>query len=318
MTKISTKASGSQARREWVELVTITPSIAEQWLQEFSYSGQRRINKNHVDFLAQEMAAGRFSTSEFRMVHENGKAFITNGQHRLHAVIQSDVIITATVLHREAGKEINGISEVALDYSTSDINKRRNISDALAATQIVHESGLAPTQFNRFAAALKPIIGGFAPGSYGSTTPIVRSFGIRLNAIDFWLETGRLFFVIAQGGERIIVNPISRQSILSVALVTLHYQHEKANEFWQHIIHNNGLKVGDPCRALERLLLTTPDRMKPTPEWSRLAAAGWNAFYEERDLKILKVHDAAAPIVLNGTPYDGKKVYTNTFEGDKE
>src|SRR3712207_331649 len=74
---------------EWVEIVEITPEIAEKWLHDYSYHGQRPIVKGQVDFLAFEMAAGRFETSEMRLVHVGDRIFLTNGQHRLRAVIAS-------------------------------------------------------------------------------------------------------------------------------------------------------------------------------------------------------------------------------------
>ena len=99
-----------------VEVQTITPHIAAEWLKANHLN--RRVRKAHVTFLAGEMEKGHWLVNgQAIIVSENED--ILDGQHRLLAVIQSGETIESLVIYgvkREAFKTIDtGIVRSAPD-----------------------------------------------------------------------------------------------------------------------------------------------------------------------------------------------------------
>lgn len=300
--------------KDTVELVDITPDLAETWLRDYAYIGQRKPSQRHIDFLAYEMSSGRFKPSEFRIMHNCEKSYLTNGQHRLLAVKKSGVVIRGIIYHQQ----VNTAEEVADDYGDADSGRMRSVTDALAATGLQSQTTLPPTKFQYAAAASKIIIGGFAPRAYSSMMPEVRSRGIRKKAVAWWLPVAERVFPCIERGESEILRGIYRQAVLSVALVTMYYQPDKADEFWHGVSRNEGLRKGDARRTLAMFLMSNPARMHAQPKQSRYVAAAWNAFFEERQNAQLKVYDHSKPIEIAGTPYNGKSIITFTGENSNE
>jgi hypothetical protein len=308
-TQTTTKRS---AGSDWVEMVNITPKLAARWLKEYSYSGQRAVSGRHVEYLGQEMTAGRFRPSAFRLMHNCSRSYLTDGQHRLHAILLSGVSVRGIVYHRQTRRE----TEVAEDYGCADINKVRTIADALAATGLRESSELSRANFSHAASAVLPIIGGFTTASFTGSMPSSKSRGIRKAAVAWWLPTAETMFATIEGGERNITKGITRQAVLSIAFVTLHHQREWATEFWHGVAHDDGLRKGDPRRALALHLMTTPARSIAKTRQSRYAAFAWNCWVQNKALHSWRVSDPAQPIFLEGTPYDGSGIVTFDCEAD--
>ncbi len=100
------------------ELKTITPEWAQKTLSEKN-SGNRAMNRQHVELLAREMKLGRWKVNG-DTICLNGSRLI-DGQHRLAAVVASGVTIDSFV--------IEGIPCDVFD--TKDIGKRRSGGDTL-------------------------------------------------------------------------------------------------------------------------------------------------------------------------------------------
>ncbi len=99
-------------------LMMITPDVAREMLKLNTCN--RPLNKMHVDFLAKEQASGKWKLNgDTICFNEKG---LVDGQHRLHAVIQSGVTIMAYV--------VTGLGSDVFD--TKDIGKRRSPSDTLS------------------------------------------------------------------------------------------------------------------------------------------------------------------------------------------
>ena len=81
-----------------VYLVDITPELAEKWLS--TNPNQRPVQDHHVQQLANEMKNENWrETHQGIAFNENGE--LTDGQHRLHAVIQSGKTVTMRVILQE-------------------------------------------------------------------------------------------------------------------------------------------------------------------------------------------------------------------------
>jgi hypothetical protein len=99
-------------------LMTITPEWAQNTLNEKN-SGNRPMNKQHVNALAKEMARGKWKVNG-DTICLNGERLI-DGQHRLAAVVLSGMTIQSFV--------IDGLSSDVFD--TKDVGKRRSAGDTL-------------------------------------------------------------------------------------------------------------------------------------------------------------------------------------------
>ena len=100
-----------------VKRETITPDIANRWLETFN-TNNRSIRDSHVDLLAHDMAVGHWK--------ENGDAIcfskdgrLIDGQHRLWACVQSGAQFTSLV--------VRGIDDDA--YMTKDAGLRKTAGD---------------------------------------------------------------------------------------------------------------------------------------------------------------------------------------------
>lgn len=76
-------------------LMVVTPALAEQWLGR-PHPSQRPIRKAHVARLARDMTNGTFRvTPDPIVITQSG--YLSNGQHRLRAVLLANVTVTMSV-----------------------------------------------------------------------------------------------------------------------------------------------------------------------------------------------------------------------------
>lgn len=112
-----------------VKLTTITPAWAEETLKR--NIGNRPLNALHVDRLAKEMTNGRWKVNG-DTICLNGERII-DGQHRLHAVIQSGITIETLV--------VEGLGHDV--FVTKDVGKRRTAADTLSVAGEINANRLA-------------------------------------------------------------------------------------------------------------------------------------------------------------------------------
>lgn len=101
---------------------TITPEIAKEYLKFNTIN--RPLNKNHVSFLAKQMKAGDWKMNGETICFED--TALVDGQHRLHAVIESGVPIDFLVVR---GCEKNS-------FITYDSGRNRSDSDVFHLSDI--------------------------------------------------------------------------------------------------------------------------------------------------------------------------------------
>lgn len=296
----------SAGSREWVDMVDITPAMATYWLENYHFDGQRKIKPAQVKMLASEMRAGRFKRSEFRMGHVNGQVMLSNGQHRLHAVLESGITIPASVYNFIG----DGRADVADDYTYCDINSLRTLAERVQSTDLLERTGMTYQNFNALCASLAPIIGGFTPSAYGSTLQVLRSAAVRQRAIEDYAGVANDYYDVIFGCDGYLGRTLRRKPIMAVGLITLGARPVKGTEFWKGTAENDGLRKGDPRHTLMRWLLSNDARTTPPMIQSRVVATAWNAFYEERTIHRFNLGDTSRPIkMLGAAHYDGTKVH---------
>lgn len=114
----------------YTETIVVTPKLAEQWLNGNTHN--RTLRNPHVDFLAAEIAGGRWRENGETIKFAPDKQLI-DGQHRLYAVI-------------EAGKPIRALVawNVPRDsFHTIDVGAGRTAGDTLGVDGEEHGPAIA-------------------------------------------------------------------------------------------------------------------------------------------------------------------------------
>lgn len=112
-----------------IKLETVTPEIARELLK--NNTRNRKVREAHVDFLASEMANGRWHpTSETIGISEEGQ--IVDGQHRLLAILQSGCTLELWVAR--------DVPMSAQDYT--DVGCSRTVADQLHLSDGVKDANL--------------------------------------------------------------------------------------------------------------------------------------------------------------------------------
>lgn len=118
-----------EANKMQAQVVIITPEQAQKWLDQ-NTANNRRVSELHVDYLSGEMTAGQWKLNG-EAIKFNGTSLI-DGQHRLHAVIQSGKTIESLVI-RNLPNEV---------FDTLDTGRKRSAGDVLSMVGISNSAVL--------------------------------------------------------------------------------------------------------------------------------------------------------------------------------
>lgn len=99
MTSTLYKFDDSEPQGVRAEIMTITPELATQWLEEGEQGrNARRIRNRHVAFLSNEIRSGRWDVDSGHPIIFGRNGNLTDGQHRLWAVVLTGMTIRNLVL----------------------------------------------------------------------------------------------------------------------------------------------------------------------------------------------------------------------------
>lgn len=102
-----------------MEFVSVGPVQALTWLAK--NTGNRPVNSELIKRYAADMKAGRWKTT-YQGVAFDRAGYLLDGQHRLHAIVKADAIVTLAVF-RDCDRET---------FDCIDIGKMRSVADVLA------------------------------------------------------------------------------------------------------------------------------------------------------------------------------------------
>ena len=280
---------------------SVTPEKAAEYLR-YNYAHNRKLRKHHVAFLMNEMRGGRFMpTAEIHLMFRNGDPVLVNGQHTCAAIVQHGKPVTVTVrktLAREAG-------QIALTYAFGhDTGLRRTFNDAMGAYNLAEATGLTQRQVEALSSAIRHIKTGFAKSRSG-TTDIKQSPADIVEYIYVWAVEVKMLFNAVAYCDHDITKLLQKTGALSIAILTIRYQPEKALDFWRGIAMPDGISWGDPRWTARRTLEDSKGKAAahgiPPNRLARQMARAWNAYYKGEELKQIKVIDANAPTDLFGS-----------------
>jgi hypothetical protein len=289
---------------------TITPDIAYEILTTMAYERQRRTRPQHVASLARELLRGTFKpgTIEINTLPE-GDQYLIDGYHRLQAIIEAGVSSPMVIVNCAVGS----MDEVDANYAVTDTGLIRTSVDRATAYNLPSRFALSPRWVTSLGYAVAAITGGFEFDSNDlHTRDAVRSDAVRIPLMETWLpEMHRFVEILAQNKGMWMGGKTRNASLVAIALVTLRYQPERAEQFWAAVAKNDGLGRTQPERILIDYLQSSSVKREGTRAYARAIAYCWNASYDGRPLTYALRHKKNVvnnPILIKGTPYTGKQV----------
>src|SRR5437899_9091840 len=105
------------------EVMSVTPELAEKWLNHLN-TNNRPVTQSVVDKYEQDMIAGRFNGLNGATISFTSDNVLSDGQHRLWAVVQSRKTVVMLVVF--------GVDPDAIE--TIDHNKPRSVADSIGLT----------------------------------------------------------------------------------------------------------------------------------------------------------------------------------------
>ena len=278
-------------------VVRITPERAAQMLATLAFERQRNISPKHVGYLLATMEAGELTDLLIQEAEfPNGRKVLVDGYHRLTALIQYGQPMAAVIVtHR-----VNDEQELAERYAKIDRPATRKPRDMLRAFGIEDRSELTPKMLTTISSGITIVANDFPrhSGDFGNKSLIQRT-----NNVEQWLNEGRAYAACLAGCTNEVSLLLSRAPVVAVALATLRHQPGLAEAFWSRVAADDGLsRDSAEGRLLTWLRATRVARMGQFI-YARHVAGAWNAYYEGRTLKLLKISDPSAPVRIAGTPY---------------
>jgi hypothetical protein len=128
----------------------LTPEKAKELLRHNNYRGQRPLKQARLAGLAYKIERGTFraATVGLALVASSGKQFMVNGQHCCHAVLRTGKSIKLIIEYYEVPND----HALALLYSETDNQQKRNTTDTLLPFIIDTELQVVPMRCIRLAA----------------------------------------------------------------------------------------------------------------------------------------------------------------------
>lgn len=276
----------------------ITPEKAQLWLESV-YEYQRPVRQWWANYLAREMHLGRFlPVSPIHFVFFDGKSHLINGQHTLYAIIKSRLAQELNVVRTAAKTD----EELATYFFRFDQSLKRTFSDAAKAMCLPELTHLTPDKLNKLSSAIVWIGSDFGTNrtKHGHKIPVDDLLRETVLWVDDFLKMEEAITPCPSQMRKMII----KRSVLSIALITFRNKPAHALNFWQQVSRDDGLRLGDPRKALNQWLQNAriyggnKQAGVDDTEVSRAIERAWNAYMESRSLKSIIVRNPNSEINL--------------------
>ena len=255
----------SSLKMENLTIMTITPETAQSWLDN-NLSSNRRIKPKHVDFLTNEILAGRWDEGNPTSFVISDQNQLLNGQHRAHAIIRSGVSVRALVM----------VDRPTESFKTIDKGRSRDLHDTL------------------------DILGKKNSYALASTLRLVVCYECEHWKKSAFAEADQLDALHRHPMTEIAVEMVTKSRAKKLYLVApfsfvltfaLEYDYDKASEFFRQCTEI-GVSL-DPQNAVYHLVKRGVDIHRKKKSWLEecaLYVKAWNAFQADTPLKRLSWH----------------------------
>ncbi len=292
-----------------IRIEAVTPEKAAEYLK-CNYAHQRPLRKMHVAYLANEMRNGRFiSTAEVHLMYRNGEALLVNGQHTCAAIIEYGKPVSVTLRKTVASEP----GQIAMVYAFGhDSGLKRTFTDAIGSYNLPEQTGLVRKDIESLSASIKFMKSGFSANTQSGGVLRIAPADL-IEDMYGWVDEAKRVTSVVNGKDNRIYRAVRKRAIMSVALVTMRYQPEKAKDFWRGIVDFDAIARNDPRHHARTVIENSIHRFSGgnnggnDAKLSRQVARCWNGYFREETMSQVKVLDDTAPIVLLGTPFNGKQ-----------
>lgn len=277
-------------------ITNVDPDLARTWLRDHKYEKQRKIRPYHVKNLANEMIANRFmEKTAIHFCYFDGRFYLVNGQHTLSAIVLSEQSVNLIVVVYPC----TTWTQVADYFARFDTHLTRQMSDSLYAHEIDRHFGVTKTQLSWITAAA--IYYAYMTNEISSKAATQITHDEKLSLVMKHGDAINDALKISDGFHN--VTWVVRKTSLACTRILNDFDQAAAREFWRCTIEDDGLRRGDPRKALVELFRSAVTigggwgsyagrKTMTDPQWVKAISLAWNAFIDGRDLVILKTAGA--------------------------
>jgi hypothetical protein len=285
-------------------VTTLSPLAMNRMLQNCGYEHQRTVSERHVAVLADLMRRGRWQAkSQIDFAVLDGRYILINGYHRAYAQVRSGKTIQWSIALHPAKTE----ADLRSLYYAFDTNIRtRGARDILKAAEFGEVTGVTGEMASALYATVPYLTSKFFMDQKGRNFLLERQVDRRLEVAEQYAKAAQRFAAAIEGAPGHRRLKFRSGAVAAVAVATFRYQSETAWEFWSGVASMDGLKRGDPRLALASDFMSRKINSAKVESFAP-AIIAWNAWFNERELRIIKVLESFVP-VIDGTPFDGKPI----------
>lgn len=288
-------------RRSNSGIVTLPPDIAWRILDEMNFKGQRKVKRSRLETRLSAIQNGTWDEQASTLViaeMPDGSMALIDGQHRLYAIHTHGHPVRTGIKLVQASDE----EHLKKLYALHDMKESaRTDSELLSASGLAEALNIKFKTAEILLKAVAVIENNMEPEMRGIGKEPLRQFDFRSERAPAWDREARDYDAILADAEPAVRRKLLRAGTMAVALYTLKHQRPKALEFWRGLVENDGLRKYDPRARLLTDLLTRSISHGSARQAVQQPAIAWNAFYENRDLKIIKCVEGRE-IMIKGTP----------------
>jgi hypothetical protein len=280
--------------------ILIDAPLAQDILTQHAFAGQRVLDISNLRAHSLDMQRGRFwpgSQVVFARL-PGGKMILVDGYHRLHAVQASETIAEFQV-RVEPVADMDAVRDL---YCSIDTNlRKRSDAEISRAAGLSDETGVKQRIITAALGAVTAITCGMRIlKSVDRPAEVVTAYG-RKDAVREWVAELMIYSNILAKASQTIKSRMLSQGMMAMALVTLRYQPKTAVKFWTGVAEDDGLRKGDPRKALIKALTEGSHRGR-VEAGLLYASVAWNAWVQNRRLQILRINSKTKCQPL-GTPF---------------
>ncbi|WP_288082878.1 hypothetical protein [Pseudomonas sp.] len=282
-------------------VIALAPGIAKRIVEELNFAGNRKVRKGRVIINLQLMREGGWEPHVSTIVLcelPDGSLVLINGQHRCLAIVEFDAPVL-TKIDIIPARDDEHVRSLYAKYDSK--GSVRTEGELVKASGIAEALDLKTKTAEMLLKAVPIIMNGMEPETRGAGKEHLGQFEFRLQHATAWEREAREFDAIADLADAHIKRRLLRAGTMAVALFTLKHQREKAVMFWKGVAENDGLRKTDPRSRLISDFSTRTLNQGSARQAIQQSALAWNAFYEGRELKIIKCIEGAE-IIVAGTP----------------
>lgn len=287
-------------------VLRISPSLAKRIIEEANFPRNRVLRRTKVSKHHARVDCGAWRGWDFPITFahipattkEPEKLWLINGQHRVTMISEREVPVMIKVHIADASDE----EEAALLYTYFDSPEESRTDIEVLDARGITEDLDVPRQIVRAAySAIAILRNGLEPAYYQSASgDIARDREARMADIKNWSAEIKKYWSDIHVADGYLKRKLIGTGVTAFALYVYRYKPAHASHFFGAIALNDGLRKTDPRH---RLIADLNNRSLSGNQRQsiQVCAIAWNAFCENRDLSIIKIHPGNK-IKVWGTP----------------